>query len=219
MDANSIESHYPTVMGSISGRLLATDVLLELIKAEPREPQNWLRLDCVALQVRKICELFLLGSTLAHLQEGSALDPKKWRPSDTFKEIEKFNEYALPLPLEPDLKILPHSKQFVPGSKPMPFSVLASVYRQCSNILHVPSAHKVLQEKVHPFEWEKFRGWVTGFTQILKGHLLLLPEIKQVVVCTWTGKVGEPPHIFLLGGAGEAVLNTDALAEFSLVVQ
>ena len=59
--------------------------------------------------------------------------------------------------------------------------------------------------------------WVNGFILLLKGHVLLLPEIERVLVCTWTGKTGEAPHILMLGAEGGAVLVTDGLENFSLI--
>lgn len=217
-EIGQIESLYPTVVGTLIYRLAAADTLLDLIGENRDDQENWVRIDTVALQVRKTCELFLLASTLAHFADGSDLDPKHWHPKDTFREIKKFNEHPLPLPLEPELKVIGDVKQFVPASQPLPFAVLSSIYGQCGNILHVPAAAKVLEEKVPSFEWDKYRGWVDGFLQLLKGHLLLLPEIKRVLVCTWTGNPQEAPHSFLLEGDGEAILKTEGLKEFDLLL-
>lgn len=214
-----VEHHYPTVMNSIAGRLLASHQLLCLMEEQPKHECNWLRLDSVALQVRKVCELFLLGSTLAHLQEGSELDPKKWQPKDAFAELHKFNPNPLPLPLSTTLRVLPHgSKQFVPASKPIPIAVLTAVYGQCGNILHVPTASKILDEKVAPFDWNKYRRWVDGFSQLLAAHLLLLPNIKRVLICNWSGKAGDDPQISLAEGMGEAIFDDKELANFTLLV-
>ena len=214
-----IEHHYPTVMSSIAGRLLASHKMLCLMEEQPEHEENWLRLDAVALQVRKVCELFLLGSTLAHLQEVSDLDPRKCHPKDAFAELHKFNPNPLPLPLKPEIQILADgTKQFVPASKPMPIRVLSAVYGQCGDILHVPTASKVLEEKVTPFNWNKYRGWVDGFNQLLASHLLLLPDIRRVLICTWSGQAGNRPSISLAEGSGEAILNDKELAEFTLLL-
>lgn len=217
-EAMPIESLYPTVMGTLVYRLTAADMLLNQIGENRDDQENWVRIDSVALQVRKACELFLLGSTLAHFADGSDIDPKHWHPKDTFREIKKFNEHPLPLPLEPALKITGDMKQFVPASKPLPFAVLSSIYGQCGNILHVPAAAKVLEEKVPNFDWDRYRGWVDGFLQLLTGHLLLLPEIKRVLVCTWTGASHDSPHCILLEGDGEAILQTNGLKEFEILL-
>jgi hypothetical protein len=189
------------------------------MEEQPEHEENWLRLDTAALQVRKVCELLLLGSTLAHLQEGSELDPKKWHPKDAFAELHKFNPNPLPLPLMPAIQMhADGTKQFIPASKPMPISVLSAVYGQCGDILHVPTAMKVLEEKVTPFNWNKYRGWVDGFSQLLAGHLLLLPNITRVLICTWSGQAGISPSISLAEGSGEAILNDAELADFMLLV-
>jgi hypothetical protein len=188
------------------------------MKENPHHDENWLRLDCVALQVRKVCELFLLGSTLAHLEEGTELDPKKWHPKDAFAEIGKFNANPLPIPLKLELVVLDDgSKQFVPASKPMPLKVLTGVYGQCGSILHVPTAFKVLEEKVTPFEWDKFRGWVDGFSQLLSGHLLLLPKIHRVLICRRVAEANNPLMIQIMEGDGEAILVDDKFPDFNLI--
>jgi hypothetical protein len=217
MEMGHIESHYPTVMSTLIYRLATSDSLLNLIAEDRDDQENWVRIDTIALQVRKACELLLLGSTLAHFADGNGIDLTHWHPKDSFREISKFNDYPLQLPLEPELKIVDNVKQFVPASKPIPYAVLSSIYGQCGNILHVPTASKVLEEKVPSFQWEKYRSWVDGFTQLLRGHLLLLPEIKTVLVFTWSGNPQEAPHSFLMAGAGEAILQTDGLREFDLL--
>lgn len=214
----SVASHYPTVMGSIAGRLLASHRMLCMMESSPEHDDNWLRLDAVALQVRKVCELFLLGSTLAHLQDGIQLDPKKWRPKEAFAELSKFNPNSLPLPLKAEAETSSDgTKQLVPASKPMPFKVLSAIYGQCSDILHVPSASKVLEEKVTPFVWNRYRHWVNGFARLLASHLLLMPNIHRVLICTWEGKAGDAPSIVLAEGEGEAILNDADLPDFTLV--
>ena len=213
-----LESLYPTVMNTLVYRLASSDLLLNLIREDRDNQDNWVRIDSVALQVRKACELFLLGSTLTHFADGAGIDLSHWHPKDTFREIQRYNVHPLPLPLEPEFRIYGETKQLVPASKSLPFATLASIYGQCGNILHVPTAAKVLDEKVPSFDWDKYRSWVDGFTSLLKGHVLLLPQIKRVLVCTWTGNPHESPHSFLLEGDGEAILQTDGLREFDLLV-
>ena len=99
----------------------------------------------------------------------------------------------------------------------MPIKVLSAIYGQCGDILHVPSASKVLEEKVTPFDWVKYRGWVDGFGQLLANHLLLLPNIKRVLVRTWSCKGGDEPICQLAEGDGEAVLNDETLPDFALL--
>ncbi|MBA4765496.1 MAG: hypothetical protein H2048_08450 [Erythrobacter sp.] len=213
-----IASHYPSVMSSIAGRLLASHQMLYLMESSPQHDDNWLRLDAVALQVRKVCELFLLGSTLAHLQDGTDLDPKKWRPKEAFAELSKFNPNPLPLPLKSGTDTSSDgTKQLIPASKPMPIKALSAIYGQCGDVLHVPSAYKVLEEKVTPFVWNRYRYWVDGFAQLLASHLLLMPNIHRVLICTWGGEAGDVPSIVLAEGEGEAILSDANLPDFTLV--
>jgi len=218
MDAKTIRSHYPTVINSISFRLRVADRLLDQIYENRESEESWIHADSVALQVRKVCELFLLGSTLAHLEEGTGLDPKHWHPSDAFRELQKFNDYPLPFPIRYQLSVAEDgSKQFVPEMKPMTYTALGRVYGYCGNLLHVPSASKFLDEKVHAFDWDKFKGWVGDFTRITRAHVLLLPKIESLIVCRWSGQEGEAPEIIVAEGVGEAALQADGLKDFDLL--
>ena len=63
-------SNYPTVMQSIRGRLVAANESLSQIEQNREALDNWKHLDFIVLQVRKTCELIMLASSLAHLDEG-----------------------------------------------------------------------------------------------------------------------------------------------------
>jgi hypothetical protein len=218
MDGTSIKSHYPTVANSIIFRLRVADRLLGQINENRDAEDSWVHADSVALQVRKVCELILLGSTLAHLQDGADLDPKHWRPKEAFMEIAKLNGNPLPLPLHPYISVDENGfKQFIPSMKPMTYAALTRVYGLCGDLLHVPSAEKVLSEKVTPFDWNRFRAWVTDLTMLMRAHVLLLPSIQSVIVCLWSGNPEDAPEIILTEGAGEGFLNADGLKDFDLL--
>ena len=211
-------------MDSIASRLGACRdsiraIEQSIIENEPDRPDNWIQLDLVSLQVRKICELFLLGSMLAHLGEGKAeIDPRKWRPKDAFAQLNQVNVHPLPVPLLPDLIDQGSGvRQLQPASRPMPFAVLSSIYGHCGDLLHVPSAEKVLSERVTPFDIRKFKGWTEGFAQILAAHVLMLPALQSVLVCTWGRNPKMSPNIILLETDGPAVFAIDSLPEFSLL--
>jgi hypothetical protein len=218
MDGATIEAHYPTVANSIIFRLRVADQLLDQINENRDAEDSWVHADSVALQVRKVCELILLGSTLAHLQDGAALDPKHWRPKDAFMEIAKVNGNPLPLPLHPYSSVAENgSKQFVPSMKPMTYAALTRVYGLCGDLLHVPSAEKVLNEKVTPFDWDRFKAWVIDLKMLMRGHALLLPSIESLIVCSWSGLPDHEPEIILAEGVGGAFLNPDGLKDFDLL--
>lgn len=220
MSASSpVDSNYPTVMNSIAGRLTASHRSLMQIEQHPTSSTNWMNLDFVTLQIRKICELFLLGSVLAHIGEGDAnLDIRKWRPKDSFAELKKLSEHSLPLPLERDIKShASGANQLNPASKPLPFGVLQSIYGHCGDLLHVPSAYKVLHERITPFDVSKFRRWVIGFSNLLAGHALLLPALNRILICTWDGSSGSDPDVILLEARGPSTINISLLPEFEML--
>jgi hypothetical protein len=205
-------------MQSIRGRLLASHDALTHIEKDRDSPENWKHLDFVTLQVRKICELIMLGSALAHLDEGSAeINARKWRPKDAFAELSRVNDNPMPIPIHRYWSVQADgSKQIVPASKPLPFQTLSAIYGHCGDLLHVPSAAKVLAEAVTPFDVSKFTAWVNGFAELMSAHVLMLPEIKRVIVCRWQDSNADLEMI-LMEGDGEAFFEMDGLEDFSLV--
>lgn len=215
----AIDSEYPRVMKSITDRIVASSVAMDAMEKSPASPHNWAHLDFVTLQVRKICELILLGSSLAHLREGkSDIDPRKWRPKDAFAQLKKLSEHPLPIPLASQVSVhATGAKQLMPASKPMPFSVLSEIYGHCGDLLHVPSAEKVLEERITPFDWTRFRRWVDGFSRLVSGHVLMLPSLDKIVLCTWSGVATEEPNVYLLEGAGPSTFDLKSLPDFELI--
>ena len=214
------DSMYPVVMNSIAGRLGACHDAMKIIENEPEKEDNWVRLDFITLQIRKICELFLLGSTLSHIGEGSAkIDPRKWRPKDAFSQLNQASDHPLPVPLRSEIDRDPTGlRQLQPATKPIPFQLLSAVYGHCGDLLHVPSADKVLKEQITPFDTRKFRGWIDGFAQLLAAHALMLLEFHRILVCTWSGDPRTPPNIILLEADGPVSFNVENLPEFNLFV-
>ena len=215
------EMAYPSVAMEITKRLLVCENALSGLSAEPTHNDAWISADLVALQLRKICEMLLLGSSLAHLFAGSEnFDPRKWRPKDAFAELEKINEHPLPAPIEiTDLDASSEGRRIKPLSKPLPFSLLSEIYGQCGNLLHVPSAEKVLNGKVPPFDIVRFRQWILGLKRLMSGHILLLPEMQKILLCIWIGKEAEPPQIYLMEADGPVSFDTSILPEFDLFAQ
>ena len=210
-------SNYPTVMQSIRGRLVAANESLSQIEQNREALDNWKHLDFIVLQVRKTCELIMLASSLAHLDEGETqINAKKWRPRDSFAELAKVNENPMPVPIRPQWSVqMDGSKQAVPLSKPLPFDTLSAIYGHCGDLLHVPSAAKVLGETITPFDVRKFTGWVNGLAELMSAHILMLPYIKKVIVCRWLGS-DDDLEMIMIEGDGEAVFDVKNLPDFGL---
>ena len=215
-DSNA-ETHYISVMNSIDNALIAADIWLSQMECDSEILSHAPLMSSVALQIRMICEFFILASTLAHLEDGADINVNLWKPKDAFREIEKYNLWPLPMPIEREYKVVAGRKQITPLSKPMPFDLLNSIHGQCGNFVHVPSADKILNEKIQPFIWNLFRNWVDGFKIILKGHILLLPNIKRILVFWGVDGVDERPTCILLEGDGEAIFSFENLNNFTLI--
>ena len=215
----SVESDYPVVMQDILRRLTAAEESLREMIEDSDHPNVWKNVDFVGLQVRKVCELFLLGSSLAHLREGGAeFDSSKWHPKDAFRELAKLNEHPLPVPVTIELhKNGPGQHHASPVSKPIPFEVLAGIYGMCGNVVHIPSAKKVLKGSPLPFDAGHLRKWIEGFLRLLMSHVLFLPEFKIGIICTWSGNRDDKPSCTIIAAEGDAMFDVDSLPNFDLV--
>lgn len=214
-----LETAYPSVVNEMGQRLLVCeDLLVELAQNHVR-PDAWMVSDLVTLQMRKFCEMVMLGSAFAHLWDGyTEFDLNTWHPKDTFGALKDLNNHPLPIPIE--LEFREHesgARQIMPASKPMPFGVLSSIYGRCNDLLHLPSVAKVLKNKVQPFDIGQFQTWVAGFKRLLLGHLLMLPNRSKILLCTWSGKADNQPSVFVMEAEGPSTFDYSTLPDFKLV--
>ena len=217
-DGDGHESNYVTAINSLCGRLSAADQSLAEIERGPNPSEHWKNLDFVALQVRKSCELILLSSALAHLDDGQAgIDARKWRPNDAFAQLSRVNDHAMPVPIRYHWSApAAGQKQIVPISKALPFEILSKVHGLCGDLLHVPSAAKVLNETVSPFRVNVFRAWIDGLIKLSFSHVLMLSDIRRVIVYRRASMAVEPES-FVVEGEGAAMFDQTLLPEFDLL--
>jgi hypothetical protein len=218
-DFDDLESAYPMVVSEIARRILVCEEILDNLVNNHTKPDAWMGSDLVTLQIRKICEMLLLGSTFVHLREsGSSFDLSKWHPKDTFTELNKFNEYPLQVPIELNFRDHPSgSKQIMPACKPLPYKILSTIYGRCNDLLHVPSVSKVLRGKVQPFDIGQFQNWIAGFKRIIAAHVLMMPTRKKFLLCKWTGKVDQSPLVYLMEGDKSSTFDFNDLPEFEFL--
>lgn len=216
----AVESDYPVVAHEIARRILFCESALLKLIDDPQNPNAWIEGDLVTLQVRKICEMLMLGSVLAHQREGEAnFNDRKWRPKDAFSKLTEFSEHPLQLPIDLEFYIHPSgTKQIRPLSKAIPFSVLSTIYGQCGDLLHVPTASRVKKGKVPVFDIPKFQGWIIGLKRLMAGHVLILPDRQKILMCLWQGTSARWPEIHLLEADGPSCLDLDALPNFSILI-
>jgi hypothetical protein len=206
-------------MENAVSRLVAAEQCHEELTCNPTHPESWKNCDFIALQLRKLCELMLLGSTLAHWREGTAeINPKKWRPKEAFGELSQLSNHPLQVPVTIQLHEGAQGEHHAePVSKGMPFDTLHAIYGLCGDLLHVPSAKKVAAGAIPPFDAALFKSWMDGFRRLLQGHALLLPGIQLILLCTWSGSPTEPPEVFLLSATGPTTLDMSQYPEFNLL--
>lgn len=218
-DTAALQSEYPSVMENAVSRLVAAEQCHAELVSDPTHPETWKSCDFIALQVRKLCELMLLGSTLAHWREGTAaINPKKWRPKEAFGELSQLSNHPLQVPVAIQLHHGGQGQHHAqPLSTPMPFETLNAIYGLCGDLLHVPSAKKVAAGAIPPFDAARFKGWMDGFRRLLQGHALLLPGLQLILLSTWAGSPTNAPEVFLLSAMGPATLDLSEFPEFNLL--
>lgn len=217
--ADKLVAEYQSVTFEIARRLVVCDRALVALATEPDYEDNWIRADLVTLQVRKVCEMLLLGSSLAHLHEEKyEINSRKWRPKDSFGELLRVNDCPLPMPIElGGIDAVTGKRRIKPLSRPMPFDTLSAIYGHCGDFLHVPSAEKVLKGKVSPFDTSRFREWVSGLKRLICGHLLILPDFEKIILCLWGDNSLEWPKAYLMEPSGPSTHEFGKLPEFSLL--
>jgi hypothetical protein len=217
-DAFDLETAYPSVVNEMGKRLIVCEGLLVELAQNHARPDAWMGSDLITLQMRKFCEMLMLGSAFAHLWDGySDFNLNAWRPKDTFEALKDLSDHPLPIPIE--LEFREHesgARQIMPASKPMPFSVLSNIYGRCNDLLHLPSVAKVLKNKVQPFDIGQFQTWVAGFKRLLLGHVLMLPNRSKILLCTWSGKSEGHPSVYLLEADGPSTFDYNTLPDFQL---
>ena len=213
------ESMYMPATEAIARRIIIAEGALHRVGADPNNPSSLGDCELAVLQLRLICELFLLGSTAAHLREGGLnVSDSKWRPKDAFFELSKVNGHPLPFPIE--LQLNKNGKgehHVVPKSQPITYEALARIYGICGDLLHIPTIKQVTTGRLPEFDVTQLERWLAGFREIARAHALMLPERQVVLLCHWSGKVGELPEGFRLDAHGPSTLDVLSLPEFSLL--
>jgi hypothetical protein len=190
-------------------RVLIAEDALDQVKGNPNNPTNIAGCELAALQLRLICELCLVGSQLAHLEDaGAKLSETKWRPVDAFAQLKGLSEHPLPMPVEVRLNARgPGEHQIEPKAQPIPFSDISEIYGRCGDLLHVPTIKQVLKGRLPEFDVERLSSWVAAFKELARAHVLMLPERKIILLCVWTGAQDAAPQLYRLDAAGESTMD------------
>jgi hypothetical protein len=174
----ALQSAYVAVAEKLAERICVAEDALRQVVNKPANPLNWVGCEVATMQIRLVCELLLLGSTVAHLKEGQqTLSEKKWRPKDAFFQLDKISEHPLPIPIKVELNKNGEGQHHVdPISKPVPFDALAEIYGRCGDLLHVPTAKQAFDGKLPEFDVELLTRWIEGFKKLVCAHVLMLPK-------------------------------------------
>jgi hypothetical protein len=208
-DQDEVRSSYVAVANALAMRTTIAEDALAQVRAGANTPLNLASCELATLQLRLLCEIYLLGSQLAHLEDaGANLSDKKWRPVDAFAQLEGLSEHPLPVPVEVKLNANgPGKHEIDPKSQPIPFPDLSEIYGRCGDLLHVPTIKQVQKGRLPEFDVEMLSKWVGAFKELTMAHALMLPERKKVLICLWSGEAAVEPTVFRLDATGESTLN------------
>lgn len=217
-EENAHEQMYLVINQDIVRRLGVAADALRQIADNPSNPNNFAGCEVAIIQVRKVCESILLASTTCHfLDQRIEISDKKWRPKDAFFELDQVNEHPLPVPVQVNLN---HNGEghhhVVPISKPLPFPLLSKIYGICGDLLHVPTLRQVKKGTLPQYDLVQLGGWISGLSQLMAGHALMLPKREIVMLCLWNGDYEKGPEILRLEAQGESTLDLAKLKEFEL---
>jgi hypothetical protein len=218
MDLPEIQSAYQTVMGSIAQRLLVADNALNEAECNPEHPNTWTSCELATVQIRVICELLLLSSSLAHLGAGESLDDRKWRPKDVFSELTKLSEHPLQIAVQVEFnKNGPGNHHIIPLMQPLSLDKLSRVYGICGDLLHAPSARQVLRQSLPSFDIKQIRSWLNGLIRLANGHALMLPRREKIILSIWRPEETLEPKCYSMAAFGESTFDPSSLPEFELL--
>lgn len=212
------DSLYGPVVEGIAQRILAAEEAISLVSANSQDSVAYLGCEVAVLQIRMICELLLVGSTAAHLNEGGvSLDAGKWRPKDSFYELSKVNAHPLQIPVKVSFDQNGSGQHRIePTSQPIEFSAVSEIYGKCGDLLHIPSVKQIVDRRLPEFDIALINRWIGGLKEIAMGHVLMLPERKVVLLAIWGGTKEAKPEAFRLDSEGPSTLILDALPAFCL---
>lgn len=219
MSFDPVESVYPPVMEEIARRIVAAELSLQDVRRHAGDPNIWIGCEIAVLQIRKICEFILLGSTVVHSQEGNiSLNLKEWRPKSAFIQLDKVSDHPLQMPVTVELNGKGQGQHhIVPKTQPIKFEAISRIYGICGDLLHAPTAHQILRQALPSYDVELLERWVKGFKAVAMSHVLILPTKELVMLCQWTGLASDLPQMFLMGGNGESTMDLSSYPPFDLL--
>lgn len=202
--ADSAEARYWRAMTEIKFRLAATDSLYKhaLGLKQQEQPSDWLfTWEHIALHLRKITELIVFGSMVAHQDAYSEVYPDyadHWRIGKILKKLEAMHPDFFPVATK--LTTVSPGQHHAPMiDKPkLKRDDLEWLYDKCADLIHAfqPFKHDdaaTIDLKYTPHEW-------TGLIwSLLEEHFIVLLGAKKVLLV----QMAAPPHGRVKVMAGE----------------
>lgn len=139
------------------------------------------------LQVRKICETTALATLVAHNQLPTAASnkfTKNYNADAILGMLAKLNENGFPLAL----RELPESND---GDRKLEFITdgiigrkdLKQIYNRCHVVLHQGNLRDIIEKKEVKLDFQELTKFHNQFAELLKHHLVPLPEFEKVLIC------------------------------------
>jgi hypothetical protein len=212
---NVTVSSYLSVANAIALRVSLAELSLSRVVEGRSEKLNLVDCETATLQIRLLCELYMLGCQLAHLEDGNAqISENKWRPVDAFGEIRDLSDHPLPIPVLINLNGgIDGAHQVDPVSKPIRFSDISRIYGQCGDLLHIPTIKQIKKDSSPLFDVRVLMRWMLAFKKLSMAHTLVLPERQIILLSTWSGAIDDVAEVYKLVAEGPSTLDLASLPD------
>ncbi len=211
-DRGHLLLEYPNFVHKILQQLEAVSESIAEVKAHLDHPNNWKNCDFICFEIRKACEYLTVAIVLAHYSDSGAIDDlRKWRPKELLAQVAKLSEHPTPVQISREFaECLDGSRHIKPLFRPVRATEISAIYGRCSDVLHVGSLERILDNKLPPYDISKLERWNDGLRALVENHALLLPGIKRVLIFS-------NRQFFVLEADGEGILDTSGLQELELL--
>lgn len=192
------KTQYEQMMLELSRRVQVVQWLSQMKKTTGFRATDF---EAIALNLRKIAELIVYGSLVAHRDEYVIKRPNdhqyQWRLDKILAEIRAINPHYYPEAVKDvrgKSKDEPGYWDKIDPALCLQEADLLDMYRQCGDLLHVqnpfnqPADLKAFESKVNP--------WLSKIIKLTNTHIVILTGANYVFYCAMNVKSkGGKPHV------------------------
>lgn len=196
LSIQEIAKTYASLMGHVKFRLEILRSSIDSAENVKQHEHSVITAEIAYLQVRKICETLALSTLCAHNQlpeTNSNKFVKNYNAEAIFGMLSKVNDNGFPLAVRP---INGGEKQFsIITEGMMTRSDLKKIYNQCHLILHNGNLADLIAGKEIVLDFRELVKIHNQFAELLKIHMVPLPEFENVLICILHQKETGKAHV------------------------